>query len=69
MTMPSELPLGEVFVPPLLVVAVLSIMLAMLTTTLLNNLRLSRFFAAPSLVFVAIVAIYSVILGTFLIRI
>lgn len=67
--MPHEVPLGQVFVPPTLIVVVLAVVLAVLTVSLLNRFRLSRHFAAPPLVFVAIIAIYSIILGTFLISI
>lgn len=67
--MPHELVLGQVFLPPLLVVAILAIVLASLTATVLNSLRLSRYFAAPSIVFAGIFVIYSVMIGTFFIRI
>lgn len=66
---PHEIDLGGVYLPPLLVVGVLAIALAWLTADLLNRLRLSRFFVAPPVVFVAIVALYGVLLGTFVIRI
>lgn len=67
--MPHELALGEIFVPPFLLVGALALLLSFLTVTLLNRYRLSRYFAAPSLVFAALVAIYTVLFGTFFIRI
>lgn len=65
--MPREINLGEIYLPPTLVVGTMALALAWLTVTLLNRYRLSRFFAAPTLVFFAITAIYAVIIGTHLI--
>lgn len=67
--MPQEIDIGGVYLPPLLIVGLLSIALAWLTADVLNRYRLSRFFAAPPIVFVAMVALYGVLLGTFVIRI
>lgn len=66
---PSEISLGEVYLPPLLIVATAAICLATITASVLNRLRWSRYVAAPTLVFLAIVAIYTVLLGTFAIPI
>lgn len=67
--MPHEIDIGGVYLPPLLVVGVLSVALAWLTSDALNRWRISRFFSAPPIVFLAIVALYGVLLGTFVIRI
>ena len=64
---PSEFAIGEVYFPPLLIAAMLGFLLAWLTVHLLNRYRLSRFFFYPPLVLLALSAIYTVILGTFVI--
>ena len=66
---PHELAFGEVFMPPLLVAAFLALIVSVVTARLLNRYRLSRYLANPSLVFVALVVIYTIFIGTFLIRI
>ena len=64
---PSELALGGVFFPPLLIAAVLGTAAAVLTAMLLNRYRLSRYFYHPPLVFLALAVIYTGLLGTFVI--
>lgn len=64
---PHEVSLGEVFVPPMLLVSALALLLAFATVLLLNRFRLSRYFVAPSLVFLALATIYAVALGAFVI--
>jgi hypothetical protein len=64
---PHEFAIGEVYMPPLLVAAFLGLIAAMLTARLLNRYRLTRYFFYPPLVFLALVAIYTTIIGTFII--
>jgi hypothetical protein len=64
---PSEFAIGDVYLPPLLVATLLGLVLAWLTAHLLNRFRLSRFFFYPPLVLLALVAIYTVFIGTFII--
>lgn len=64
---PHEIALGEIYVPPLLVVGTIALLLGYITIRLLNRYRLSRHFTAPTLVFVSVVAIYAMIIGTFVI--
>ncbi len=64
---PSELAVGGVFFPPLLIAAVLGVAAAVLTALLLNRYRLSRYFFHPPLVFLALAVIYTGLLGTFVI--
>jgi hypothetical protein len=66
---PHELSLGEILMPPLLVAGILAVIATILTAHLLNRYRLSRHFSNPPLVFVAMTVIYTVIIGTFFIRI
>ena len=66
---PHEFSIGEVYMPPLLVAAFLGLIAAMLTARLLNRYRLTRYFFYPPLVFLSLVAIYTTIIGTFIIPI
>jgi len=64
---PSEFVIGGVYFPPLLIAGLLGVVAAWLTVQLLNRYRLSRFFAYPPVVLLAMAVIYSVVFGTFLI--
>ena len=63
---PSEFAIGGVYMPPMLVAAILGTALAVLTARMLNRYRLSRYFFYPPLVFVAMAAIYTVLIETFI---
>lgn len=67
MLIPSEFTLGEVFLPPLLVAGLLGFFAAMLAAHLLNRFRLSRFFFYPPLVLLALAALFTVAIGTWII--
>ena len=67
MNVPSEFAIGGVYVPPMLIAAILGMVSAVLTARLLNRYRISRFFFYPPLVFVALTIIYTVVIGTFII--
>ena len=64
---PSEFVIGGVYFPPMLIAGLLGTAAAGLTAQLLNRYRLSRFFSYPPLVFLALAAIYTIALGTFVI--
>jgi len=64
---PQEFNIGGVYLSPLLIAGILGCVAAWLTAHLLNRHRLSRFFYFPPPVFVTLVVIYTVILGTFVI--
>ena len=66
---PHEIALGGVFMPPLLVAGILGVIAAVVTARLLNRYRMSRYFYYPPLVFIALMIIYTVIIGTFIVRI
>ena len=66
---PHEIALGGVFMPPLLVVGMLAVIASVVTARLFNRYRLSRYFYYPPLVFVALTVIYTVVIGTLVIRI
>jgi len=65
--LPSEFNIGGVYFPPLLLAGILGVVLAWLTAMLLNRYRLSRFFAYPPVVFIALAVIYTGLIGTFFI--
>jgi hypothetical protein len=64
---PKEFAIGGVYMPPLLIAALLGTAAATLTAGLLNRYRLSRYFFYPPLVFVALTIIYTALIGTFII--
>jgi hypothetical protein len=66
---PHEFAIGGVFMPPLLIASFLGAIAAMVTARLLNNYRLSKYFFYPPLVFLALMVIYTVFIGTFIIRV
>jgi len=65
---PHEFAIGGVFMPPLLIASLLGTIAAVLTARLLNSYRLSKYFFYPPLVFLALMVIYTVFIGTFIIR-
>jgi hypothetical protein len=67
--MPHEFAIGGVYMPPLLVAATLGTIATVVTARLLNRYRLSKYFFYPPLVFLALMVIYTVLIGTFIIRI
>ena len=67
MNVPSEFAIGGVYMPPMLVAALLGTIAAAATSRLLNRRRLSRFFFYPPLVFVALAMIFTVLVGVVLI--
>ena len=66
---PSEFHIGGVYMPPLLIAAILGTIAAVATARLLNRFRLSKYFFYPPLVFVALAVIFTVFFGTVLIPI
>jgi len=66
-SMPHEFAIGGVFMPPLLVAAILGTIAAVATAKLFNRYRLSKYFFYPPLVFLALMIIYTVLIGTLII--
>ena len=64
-----EFAIGEVFMSPLLIASLLGAVAAVVTARLLNRYRLSKYFFYPPLVFLALMVIYTVFIGTFIIRV
>ena len=65
--LPHEFAIGGVYMPPLLVAALLGAVAAVATSRLLNRVRLSRYFFYPPLVLLALMVIYTVLIGRFMI--
>lgn len=65
---PHELSIGDVYFSPLILVALLSFLAALITVMVLNKLKLTRYLYAPSYVFIAIMALYVVLIDTFWIK-
>ncbi len=66
---PAEVEIFGVYWPPLLLAVILGTIAMVVTIRLLNRHRLSRFFVLPEFVMLAMIALYTVIIGTFLIPI
>jgi hypothetical protein len=64
---PHELAIGGVYLPPLLLASALGVLAALMTTRLLTRYRLAHHFFYPPLVLLALIVIYSVLIGTFII--
>jgi hypothetical protein len=67
-TMPHEFAIGGVYFPPWLIAAIFGVGLALLTTRFLNRRRLAHYFYYPPLVSLSLMVIYTVLIGTFVIR-
>ena len=65
---PHELSVGDVYFSPMLLVIVLAFLAAGITVLILNKLKVSRFIVAPTYVFMAIMALYMVLIDTFWIK-
>ena len=63
MSVPHEIYVGEVFMPPMLLAGILGVIAAAITARLLNKYRLSKYFFYPPLVTVALIVIYTVMIG------
>ena len=66
---PTEVEIFGVYVPPLLLAAILGAIAMVMTLRFLNRHRLSRYFYLPEVVLLSLTAIYTVIIGTFVIPI
>ena len=66
-SIPHEIVIGGVYLPPLLVAAALGLLASLVTARLLNRFRLSNYFFYPPLVFLALMVIYTILIGGLLI--
>ena len=67
--MPHEFSIGGVYMPSLLVATALGLLAAVITSKLLNRCQLSKYFFYPPLVFMALTVLYTVLIGTFVIKV
>ncbi len=68
-SVPHELGWGDVYLSPWVPVFSLALIGAWLTVTVLNKLRLSRYIMFPSTTFLALMALYILLMNAFWIRI
>jgi hypothetical protein len=59
----NEIAFAEVYLPPLLVALLFGLIAASLTAGWMNRRRLGRHFANPSLVFLSLIVIYTIVIG------
>ena len=65
---PHEFAIGGVYMPPLLVAGALAAIATIVTVYFLNRYKIARYFFYPPLVSLALMIIYTVLIGTFIIR-
>ena len=64
---PKDFAIGGIYFPPLLIASILGVVAAVLTASLLNRYRLSRFIYYPPVIFLALAVIYTGLIGTFIV--
>ena len=62
--MPHDFVIGDVYLPPLLAAAMVSLVVAALTNRAMRATGLMAYFANPALVFLSLTVIYTVVLGS-----
>ena len=67
MPVPHEFAIGGVYLAPLLVAALFGVIAAVVTARLLDRYRLSRYIYSPPLVLLALMILYTVLIGTFIV--
>ena len=65
--LPSEVSIGGVYFPPLLLAGVLGVLVAAISVVLLNRYDLARYFYSPPLIFVLMVVFYTGLIAIFII--
>ncbi len=65
--MPRDFDINGVYLPPSLVAGVLGVILAVITARILDRYRLTRLISQPSVTFLSICVLYTVLIGTFVI--
>ncbi|WP_309384734.1 DUF1656 domain-containing protein [Cerasicoccus frondis] len=66
---PHEFSIGGVFMPPLFVAAWLGLIASIITAKILNRFRLARFFFYPPVVYLAMLVLYTLVIGVLFIGI
>jgi len=65
---PHELSLGDVYFSPILPVLLFAFLASVVTVMVLNKLKISRLFVAPPYIFMAIMALYMVLIDHYWIK-
>jgi hypothetical protein len=65
---PHELSFGDLYISPVVVVVVLGFFLTGVSVVILNRLKVSRYFFAPSYIFLAIWVLYIILIDKFWIK-
>jgi len=65
--LPTEVSIGGVYFPPLLLAGVLGVLVAAISVVLLNRYDLARYFYSPPLIFVLLVVFYTGLIAIFII--
>jgi hypothetical protein len=68
-SVPHELSWGDVYLSPWVPVFSLALIATWLTITLLNKARLSRYIMFPSATFIALMALYILLMNAFWIKV
>ena len=66
---PHELAMGDVYLSPFVPVFCVALLAAWLTVGVLNKLRLSRYIMFPSITFMALLALYMLLMDAMWIKI
>lgn len=66
---PHEFFIADVYMPPLLVASILGILATNLTVGQIEKRGLARYFFYPPLVYVALVVIYTGLIGIFIVKV
>lgn len=64
---PHEFAIGGVYMPPMLVAGAIAMIATLATSRLLDHYQWTRHFYYPPLVLLALMVIYTVVIGTFII--
>lgn len=66
---PHEFAIGGVYMPPILIAAILGVLATVITARILNRYGLSKYFFYPPLVSMSLVIIYTLLIGIIVIGI
>jgi hypothetical protein len=67
MPVPAEIAIGDIYLPPMLVAALLGMIAVAITARVLDRYGWSRNFFYPPIVLIALTVVYTLLIGTILI--
>jgi len=65
---PHEIAISDVYISPIIIVLFVGFFLAVFTIFVLNKLKISKYFYAPSYVFLAIYTLYILLIDHYFIK-